>query len=566
MELQTPAPKVISLIRVSTEEQAKGDKAGIPRQIESNRIGLQRHGLEMLREVTVIDVSGSNVLFDPQFQQIFEDLKRPDVAGVIVSEQSRLLRPMEFGDFALLDHFLKNKKFVFTMSEKLDPNSQHGFTALTVHAMMAGNELREIHKRFADGKEVERKKGRHMSGPTSLPRGVKFVRLRDPLTGKVVSEHWELDPIVAAMVRRAYELLFAGDSCAMIADELGFVDSSNAIIRMLKNPIWKGYREYTTRMAGEKYQPISRKTGLPGKFRCRVVRRDTPLLVKIDLPSVVSDEEWERAQEILSRRTKGNLRRRKSEDLFLLSGLAKCSCGRALYLNHAPINSRWGPGAYYCATNHKVNRKRWNVEPCEGSSIQATKLDTFLEEVLTKYLLDAELIAALLPKAAKMKAAADPAKAKREARLVEIKAESKRARDLAVKGLMPDDELKERVRSLELEARSLEKLAPVAAAEPLSAALIVKLLTAFFAGFANLPIAEKRNLLRRAVREITVGSRSVLSVTLNGGFVGMLQEKANHVRCSTTPNLISVVPDLTLHFPKPLVIPLKTTRPPTVAA
>jgi DNA invertase Pin-like site-specific DNA recombinase len=62
--------RAIGLIRISTEEQAGADRAGIDRQREAIRLAAQRHGLKIVRWV-IVKESGKYILADSQFQQIF---------------------------------------------------------------------------------------------------------------------------------------------------------------------------------------------------------------------------------------------------------------------------------------------------------------------------------------------------------------------------------------------------------------------------------------------------------------------------------------------------------------
>src|SRR4030095_13377614 len=92
-----------------------------------------RHGLELVRTVVAIDVSGRHTADDPQFKQLFADLRNSDVAGVVVAEQSRIFRPENFGDYAILDNFSTNKKLVFLPDTVIDPNTSEGRMSLVLN-------------------------------------------------------------------------------------------------------------------------------------------------------------------------------------------------------------------------------------------------------------------------------------------------------------------------------------------------------------------------------------------------------------------------------------------------
>src|SRR5437868_15238827 len=97
---------VIELIRVSTEGQASGDRASIPAQRAVNRRTCAQYGLEIVRSIEISDVSGACVLLAPAMQQLIQAMRSEEIHGVVASEFSRLMRPEDFEDFALLLAFV----------------------------------------------------------------------------------------------------------------------------------------------------------------------------------------------------------------------------------------------------------------------------------------------------------------------------------------------------------------------------------------------------------------------------------------------------------------------------
>src|SRR5215831_19000610 len=130
-------PEVISLIRFSTPEQVAESKAGIDGQRIVNNASAAFHGVRIRREIVVVDVSGQDVMFNAQFQQLFEELKDPTLSGVLVPEQSRIVRPETFDDYPILGHFQRNRKLIYTPTGKIDPNTPEGRMALSMGCMMS---------------------------------------------------------------------------------------------------------------------------------------------------------------------------------------------------------------------------------------------------------------------------------------------------------------------------------------------------------------------------------------------------------------------------------------------
>ena len=76
---------VVELIRVSTEQQAGEDRAGIPAQREANRRTATIYGLHIVRSIEIIDVSGASVLKSPEMQDLLRLMESPDIHGVVTS-------------------------------------------------------------------------------------------------------------------------------------------------------------------------------------------------------------------------------------------------------------------------------------------------------------------------------------------------------------------------------------------------------------------------------------------------------------------------------------------------
>jgi DNA invertase Pin-like site-specific DNA recombinase len=140
-------PEVISLIRFSTAEQVAEGKAGIEGQRRVNIASAAYHGVKIRREIVAIDVSGRHVNNDPNFRDLFEELKDPALSGVLVPDQSRVFRPENYGDYAILDHFACNGKLIYTPTGRIDPTTPEGRMTLVMGGLISGEELHRIRDR-----------------------------------------------------------------------------------------------------------------------------------------------------------------------------------------------------------------------------------------------------------------------------------------------------------------------------------------------------------------------------------------------------------------------------------
>ena len=531
--------EVINLIRVTTAEQAEG---GVERQRMANRAARARRGQKMRREIMVVDVSGRHVQNDPQFKALFKELTDPTLAGVQVAEQSRIFRPEHWADYAILDYFAKNRKLIFTPDSRIDPCTPEGRMALTFSGVMCGEELHRIRERCNGGKQKKRLEGKYAGGNHTLPRGVRFVRERDQ-NGRIIAERWEHDGIDSVRVMKAYELLFQNVSTEEIAREIGGGWTGKGLGDSLRNPIWKGLRSYRWK-AGKETCPAPTLECPNPKPRRNSVRRDESdiVTVPIDLPPLISEEAWDRAQTILEqRRTRWRHSKKKNSTRprFLCNGVARCSCGKPLYGQYGN-SMRHHLDAYYCAGR------------CGNPNIKRTELDETIARIMSEKLCNASFLMKVWKTLQSAQAAApDPGRAKREAKLAKLAKGRAALNALVRSGDMTPAEYRAEIALLDTETKEIEAMlpAPVPTLDPKE---LIQMLANVFASFGTLPHDEQRELLRGAFCEITLDGREIPSVTISGGYLGISAKSLPH---STTRLGIRAIPDFVIRFPQPVAIP-----------
>jgi DNA invertase Pin-like site-specific DNA recombinase len=562
--IQTTATDVIALIRVSTPEQAQDDKAGIDRQRTANRETALRNGLHIRREVVAIDVSGRHVLQDPQFQGIFAELSDPTLAGVVVAEQSRLIRPENYGDVAIFDLFANNKKLIYTPSETVDPTNSAGRMSLTLRAMMSREELTTLRERMNGGKQEKRERGQHPGGPQALPRTVRYVRERADAekkgSQKVTGWRWELVPLEADRIRRAFELLIAGDSYELIAEKIGGGWTGVGLSACLKNPIHIGIRRYVYK-AGAEYRPQATTKNPNPKPRRKSVRKEEAFEIptRLELESgakpplvepIVSLEVFDRAQAIMAARLvrwRRSKERNTNRDRFLGLGTVECSCGKRMY---AKYGGR-GPhlDRYYCSTG--VDGAKHS---CGAATIRRTDLDEALEEMMATLADDNFILAAVDVMLKDNHTPTESAELMRyREALGKMESGKKELLKLVTTGIISADDYKASMREHEREVKALATLVPVQRPR-ISPREIATLFVRLFQGFRHLTYLAKRTLLRGAIGSVSVDShgKAIVTVTVQGGYLGM---GVNSKVRSTASSQFDSIPDLTFTFPQPIEIP-----------
>jgi DNA invertase Pin-like site-specific DNA recombinase len=537
----SPRLDAIGIVRVSDAGQE--DAWGIPRQKTAIAAAVKAHNLNLVRTVVITDVSGRHAEADPDFQKIFADLKKG--MHVVLAEQSRLFRPGTFRDYGILEHFRIPGALIFTPTARIDVRTREGRQSVLLNGMMSGEELHTLHDRCCGAKQEIREAGLHPGGNQILPRGVKFIRVRDE-NGKITEELWKHDGVDSERMRIAYRLLIQEDlPYTHIAEKIGGGWWSGSVKASFMNPIWKGYRLYKYEAKGEEFIPKNAKPDKNGKIKPRrkMTLKPAPELVKIDLPGIVTDEEWARAQEIIAQReTKHRKLKVKNykRPRHLANGIGYCVCGQALYGRYG---SR-GPhlDVYACKTQFKGGAG------CGMKKVKRTEMDAAIETMITVNLLTANYVIETVELVAEP-AAADPGRAQREAALAAVRKARANLLDLRLTGDITKERFVARDRELETEERSLQTLLPM----PKPKAKPVDLgaqIAQVFAEFAFLSFPKKRSLLHRAVKEIMLDGRTIPSVTLRGGFL----DGVNSSLRSTTQSPIDSLSDVVIRFPKPIEI------------
>jgi DNA invertase Pin-like site-specific DNA recombinase len=365
---------VLELIRVSTEGQAGDDRGGIPAQRAANKRTAEAHGLEIVRTFEIADVSGAKVLACPEMQEILSLIESPEICGVVAREFSRLMRPEDLSDFAILQRFVETRTMLYLPDGPVDLGNKSGRLFGVLRAAMAGYEREEIRERMESGKEAIRRAGRHAGGDNSLPFGVAWDKVKG----------WSFTP-EAEMVKEAFrQVLTTSRPYAQIAAELGL--SRTNLRCILQNPIWTGWRVYDKRRDMTSAGYIAGENGRHG-YR-RKVMRDPADVVRVKvLPELISEAEFQRAQEILAdRAARERLVRSQHAPRYTFNGYLACAiCGNPLY-----THTNRKTGYYICKLNNA--RARARGLSCSTPYVLAGKVDAKVEMLLCERLQDGSAI------------------------------------------------------------------------------------------------------------------------------------------------------------------------------
>ena len=369
--------RVLELVRVSTEGQADEDRAGIPAQRAANQRTAKAHGLRIVRSIEIVDVSGAAVLQSREMRTLLRLMEAPEIHGVLCKEFSRLMRPENFTDYALLQHFIDTETIRYLPDGPIDLATKSGRLLGTIRAAMAGLERREIVERMMDAKEAMRRAGKHPGGSVTLPYGVGYSK----------KQGWWYKP-EAEKVKEAYRLFLGGKGYTEIARALNMPRTNVRLF--LTNPIYMGWKVY------DKKCDLSPQGYLPGKDgrqgNRRVIDRSPEEVIRVKvLPPLVSEKTFaEVARRIELKRQKHWRVRKGTTRRYTYNGFLTCGdCESLVYTYSSKYDF------YVCKSHNpreKRNRKDRGLEPCTNRHMLRKKLEPKLNFLLGEKLLESSFL------------------------------------------------------------------------------------------------------------------------------------------------------------------------------
>src|ERR1044071_7583843 len=313
--------RAIQLLRVSTEAQA-GDKASIPSQRATNLQTATAYGLTIVKTIEIADVSGAQVLLAPEIQEMLRLMSDPEIHGVIVREFSRLMRPDNFADYAMLQAFVDTETVLYLPDGPVDFASDSGMLTGTMRAVMGGLERRELVKKMWRIKEQKRRDGGFSQSYKCLPFGVTYDGVW-AFTGD------------AQRVAEAFRLVLGGDvSYSSIARQVG-IEAFN-LRNILRNPIYAGWRVIDKKRDPS---PKAKRVGAGGRQGDRPKIKRAPeeiIRVKVIDEPLISESQFNQVQRILDLKRENHWRTKDSEQnhRWTYNGYLTCECGRLVYTKY----------------------------------------------------------------------------------------------------------------------------------------------------------------------------------------------------------------------------------------
>ncbi|MDX6610952.1 MAG: Recombinase [Blastocatellia bacterium] len=485
--------RAIELLRVSTESQA-GDKASIPSQRATNLQTAAQYGLTIVKTVELSDVSGAQVLLAPEIQEMIRLMGDPEIHGVIVREFSRLMRPENFADYAMLQAFVDTETLLYLPDGPIDFSSDAGMLMGTMRAVMGGLERRELVKKMWRIKEQKRREGGFSQSRICLPFGVEYP--------------WRYTPD-AEIVREGFRLLLAGDtSYASIARKIGIEPHTLRVI--LRNPIYTGWRVIDKRRdpspRAKKFKAGGRQADRPKIMRAPedVIRKKV-----IDVP-LVTESDFDQAQRIMSQKREKRVSMTQGPHRFTYNGFLQCAeCKSLLY-------TKFRRDDYYVC---KIR--------CGAPYMRRDTLDPQLDAIFTKKLTSASFLKrhVLSPMRRNQPLVDDSERLASQLSALENK--RRRVLDSYFDGVISGVERDARLKHIETQRQSVSRLMQK---QRLCPTLTPETLAEVFAPFVEFDLMsrdDKRQLLNTLTPEVVVSKYTVKGLWIgavrvpDGTLVGM---------------------------------------------
>ena len=361
--------KVIELIRVSTEGQAADDRASIPAQRAINRRTASQYQLDIIRSIEISDVSGASVLKAPEIRELIDLMQSPDIHGVVTREFSRLMRPENFADYALLQAFVDSKTVLYLPDGPIDLASKSGRLLGTLRAAMAGIERTESLERIWTAKEEKRRRGELAQSEIVLPWGVGYNK----------SSGFFYKP-EAERIREAFRKFLAGNqNYVALAKFVGVTPRGMHVI--MRNPIWMGVRVIDKKRDTSERGRYPQKNGRQADRRKIARSPDEVIRVRVIQEPLISETDFQTVQRIMDLKEKKHWRSRSDyEHRFTYNGCMTCSrC-------EEPIQTAKARRDYYACKGRRA------AHTCNTKYMAREKLELILDHLFSEWLTEASFL------------------------------------------------------------------------------------------------------------------------------------------------------------------------------
>jgi len=368
-------------IRVSSEEQAKEGRDGLPRQIEHiNEVALKAGYRISLKDIYADDDSGFEYEYRIGLNNLRRDYNQHRFSAVVMEHLDRLARTGWHQ--GLLLHEMKTKK--------LSPVFWKEFSSEIERAVMGAiseQGMQQSKERMKSGTQSKARDGRVTARTPAF--GYRFVDKHGNESAESRRHtYYAVYEPEAFIVRAAFsKIAYEGMSLRAVALYLRNQHTSKTwdgskVQRLITNRLYMGEFIHGRMEAVKtpKYDSVGNYIGMGIHHK----ERSEEEWIRVTVPSIVDVRVWNDAQQALEKNSIMATRNAKNE--YLLTGLVKCAhCGCSLSASISRGQNRE-------SMSYRCSKKNNDKADCPQKNIVTHKLDSAVWQAVISILLDPKLI------------------------------------------------------------------------------------------------------------------------------------------------------------------------------
>ena len=370
-------------LRASSEKQV-AEGSSFPRQLESVHKAAKRDKLRISHDLIFFDDGYSGFEFEhrPALLELRHEMNsRHRAAHLVIEDIDRLSRHARWQQGYLLEEFSRRGVDIHFF---IQPGSD---LELIIRGYMAQEGMKKDIERMRMGSVFKALDGR--------------VTAKRPRYGYIITDpkdsHYEFHSEESRVMRWVYEkLIYEGWTLHRIATAMndegiptrfknGFWTPST-LYQLVKSPVYKG--EF---YANRHYQVKTGEFNESGRPKRKNMIRPEDEWIEVKVPQIVSPEEWEMAQEALSRNAKRSMRNSKKRN-WLLTGFLKCAICREYTFVAIIGNTKKNPRRYHGCSSRYSQKARLLKTACHSPYVHADELERRVWEEIEQVIYDPHLL------------------------------------------------------------------------------------------------------------------------------------------------------------------------------
>jgi site-specific DNA recombinase len=370
-------------LRASSERQVE-EGSSFPRQIESVHKAAKRDKLRVPFDLIYFDDGFTGFEFEhrPALLKLRHEVKsKPRAQHLVIEDIDRLSRNADWQQGYLLEELSRHYVQVHFF---INPGSQleryvRGYIAQEgmkkdIERMRMGNLYKAM-----DGK-VTAKRPRYGYIKTDPKRSFYILhpeesKIMRSVYDKIIHDGWTLHQLSK----------WLNDAGIPTRFKTGFWTAST-LYQLVKSPVYKG-----DFFANRNYQIKTGEFHESGKPKKTSKFRPESEWIRVEVPAIVTPEEWQAAQEALAhnaKRSSRNFRKRA----WLLAGLIKCQTCQSFTFSAVVGNTKRNPRRYYGCASRRSQKARMLKTACYTPYVNADELERRVWEEIESVIYDPSLI------------------------------------------------------------------------------------------------------------------------------------------------------------------------------